>query len=71
LFLRLYFEHWLKKVIVSTRPELGDGLEDEFKKDRFEILLFRREDQKSCLVNKLTGIPLTTKLIAEIYKEQT
>jgi hypothetical protein len=90
-----------QKIIISTRPELGERLEKEFEKKRFEILPFTREEQEAFLLNSwkadsknseaelqkfsaklldsinptiadedFTGTPLTTKLVADIYKNQ-
>jgi hypothetical protein len=92
----------IKKVIISTRPELGEKLESKFNKERFNLLPFTRKEQEIFLVNcwkntsettevelqkfssqlldainetmedeEFTGTPLTTKLISEVYKEQT
>jgi hypothetical protein len=91
----------IRKIIISTRPELGDRLETEFNKKRFEILPFTRKEQETFLMSswkgnsknseielqkfssklldsitqtvadeEFTGTPLTTKLVAEIYKSQ-
>ncbi len=46
----------IKKVIVSTRPELGDRLEREFQKVRCEILPFTRDEQETFLVTFWKGI---------------
>jgi hypothetical protein len=45
----------IKKVIMSTRPELGDRLEREFQKVRCEILPFTREEQETFLINFWKG----------------
>jgi hypothetical protein len=46
----------IKKVIVSTRPELGDRLEREFQKVRCEILPFIRAEQETFLITFWKGI---------------
>ncbi|CAA3033361.1 Hypothetical predicted protein, partial [Olea europaea subsp. europaea] len=41
----------VKKIFVSTRPELGGILEKEFNKEKFQIHPFSREEQETLLVN--------------------
>jgi hypothetical protein len=45
----------IRKVIVSTRPELGDRLEREFQKLRCEILPFTSDEQETFLVSFWKG----------------
>jgi hypothetical protein len=46
----------IEKVIVSTRPELGDRLEREFQRVRCEILPFTRAEQETFLITFWKGI---------------
>jgi hypothetical protein len=41
----------VQKIVISTRPELGEQLEKEFEKERLEILPLSREEQEVFLVN--------------------